>query len=227
MPAKPPAPSAEHPFVATARAAAVHLAAVEPRFAPLITGIGPCTLAPEGDLFRGLVRAVVAQLISTAAAKTISARVEALVKNTVTPATVGKLTDEQLQSCGLPGGKRKAIRAVVQLFAEKKNVAAELLATDDDTLRAKLLELHGIGPWTVDMVQIFCLGRPDIWPVGDLGVRAGVKDMFKLRTLPDAKKLTKLAKPWQPYRTVAAWYLWRSRGWVPQSAEGETPAVSG
>lgn len=217
----PPAPATPHPFAATAREAEAHLAAVEPRFAPLIAGIGPCSLVPEGDLFRGLVRAVVAQLISTAAAKTISARVEALVKNKVTPATVAKMTDEQLQSCGVSGGKRKAIRAVVELFAAKRNVAAELLAADDDTLRATLLDLHGIGPWTVDMVQIFCIGRPDIWPVGDLGVRAAVKDIFKLRALPDAKKMTKLAAPWRPYRTVAAWYLWRSRGWVPQSEGGE------
>lgn len=216
-----PPPVEPHPFTAAAREAERHLAEVEPRFAPLIAGIGPCSLIPEGDLFRGLVRAVVAQLISTAAAKTISARVETLVKNKVTPATVAKLTDEQLQSCGVSGGKRKAIRAVVELFGSRRNVAAELLAADDDTLRATLLELHGIGPWTVDMVQIFCLGRPDIWPVGDLGVRAGVKDLFKLRSLPDAKKMHKLAAPWQPYRTVAAWYMWRSRGWVPQSADAE------
>lgn len=213
-------PTAQHPFAVVARAAEAHLAAVEPRLAPLITGIGPCSLVPEGDLFRGLVRAVVAQLISTAAAKTISARVEALVKHRVTPAAIGKLSDEQLQSCGVSGGKRKAIRAVVELFSAKRNMAAELLAADDDTLRETLLDLHGIGPWTVDMVQIFCLGRPDVWPVGDLGVRMAVKDVFKLRSVPDAARLHKLAAPWRPYRTVAAWYLWRSRGLVPQSDAG-------
>lgn len=207
----------DHSFAETARAAEQHLVAVEPRFAPLVEGIGPCTLVPEGDLFRGLVRAVVAQLISTAAAKTISGRVEAAVKGKLTPAALGKLTDEQLRACGLSGGKVKSVRAVIELFGGSRTVHKKLLAADDDTLRATLLELHGIGPWTVDMVQIFCLGRPDIWPVGDLGVRAAVKELFKLRTLPDPKRMHAIAKPWQPYRTVAAWYLWRSRGWVPQS----------
>jgi DNA-3-methyladenine glycosylase II len=208
--------TAEHPFAAVARAAQTHLAAVEPRFAPLIDGIGPCTLTPDGDLFPGLVRAVLAQLISTAAAKSITAKVTAAVKNRLTPAALGKLTDDQFQACGVSGPKRKTLRGVVELFAPR-GTEKRLLAADDATLRRTLTALHGIGPWTVDMVEIFCLGRPDVWPVGDLGVRAAVKDQFKLRALPDAKRMTKLAAPWQPYRTVAAWYLWRSRGWVPQS----------
>jgi DNA-3-methyladenine glycosylase II len=208
---------ADHPFVATARAAEAHLVEVDPRFATLVEGIGPCTLIPEGDLFRGLVRAVLAQLISAAAAKSITAKVEAALKGRVTPTALGKLTDEQLQACGVSTGKRKTLRGIVELFSASKTVGKKLLAADDDTLRATLTALHGVGPWTVDMVQIFCLGRPDIWPVGDLGVRLAVKDVFKLRKLPDAKRMHALAKPWQPYRTVAAWYLWRSRSLVPQS----------
>jgi len=207
----------DHPFVATARAAEVHLVAVEPRFASLVDGLGPCTLIPEGDLFRGLVRAVVAQLVSTAAARSITAKVEAAVKNRVTPTTLGKLTDDEMKACGLSAGKRKTLRGVIELFGGR-GVAKKLLAAEDDHLRATLTALHGIGPWTVDMILIFCLGRPDVWPVGDLGVRLAARDVFKLRKLPDAKRLTALAKPWQPYRTVAAWYLWRTRSPVPQSA---------
>ncbi len=206
-----------HPFVATARLAEAHLVAVEPRFAPLVATVGPCTLIPEGDLFRGLVRAVLAQLISTAAARSVTAKVETAVRNKLTPASLGKLTDEELQACGVSGGKRKALRGIVELFGGSKTVHKKLLAADDDDLRAALLELHGVGPWTVDMVQIFCLGRPDVWPVGDLGVRLAAQAVFQLPALPDAKQLTALAKPWQPYRTVAAWYLWRTRSVVPQS----------
>jgi len=207
----------DHPFVAVARAAERHLVAVEPRFAPLVAGLGPCTLIPDGDLFRGLVRAVIAQLISTAAAQSITAKVEAAVRGKLTPAALGKLTDERLQACGVSTGKRKTLRGIIE-FVGGRGVAKRLLAADDDTLRSTLLDLHGVGPWTVDMVQIFCLGRSDVWPVGDLGVRTAAKDVFGLRTLPDAKRMTVLAKPWRPYRTVAAWYLWRSRGWVPRSA---------
>lgn len=198
-------------FTEQLRVAERHLVAVEPRFGPLIESHGPCTLTPEPDLFRGLVRAVIAQLISTAAARSIFAKFEAGVNKKLTPARVLALTDEQMQACGLSGGKRKAIRAVAELFASTRGLNATLTDADDAFVRATLLPLHGIGPWTVEMLLIFCLGRPDVWPVGDLGVRLAVKDVFKMRTLPDAKKLTKLAKPWQPHRTVAAWHLWWSR----------------
>ena len=102
-------------------------------------------------------------------------------------------------------------RGVAELFASTRGLNDTLTNADDAFVRATLLPLHGIGPWTVEMLLIFCLGRSDVWPVGDLGVRLAVKDLFKMRTLPDAEKLTKLAKPWRPHRTVAAWHLWWSR----------------
>lgn len=196
-----------------------HLRKVEPRFAPIIDGVGPCTLTTEPNLFRALVRAIVAQLISTAAARTISERLEVALKRKVTPAKFLALPDEQLRAAGISGSKAKSLRGLAELFQSTRGLSATLLAADDDTVRELLLPLHGVGTWTVDMFLIFALGRPDVWPVGDMGVRAGVKDIFRLKELPDAKKLTKLAAPWQPYRTFAAWYLWRSRGWSGQSAE--------
>ena len=173
-------------------------------------------IAPEADLFRGLVRAVLAQLISSAAARSITGKVDQAVKGRMTPTTLGKLTEEQLQACGVSSGKRKTLQGVIEFF-QPRGTAKKLLEADDDAFRETLLELHGIGPWTVDMVQIFCLGRPDVWPVGDLGVRAAVQNLFRLRKLPDATRMNKLAKPWKPYRSIAAWYLWRTRGQVPQS----------
>ena len=204
-------------FPELARAAELHLAAIEPRFAPLIAQYGPCRLTPEADLFRGAVRAVIAQLISTAAARSITAKFETGLKGKVTPARVLALTDEQMRLSGLSGGKRKTVRGLAELFASTQGLNAKLIAADDDFVRATLLPLHGIGPWTVDMLLIFGLGRPDVWPVGDLGVRLAVQHLFKMRKLPDARRLEKLAKPWRPYRTFAAWYLWRSRSPVPQS----------
>ena len=198
-------------FAELATAAEVHLVAVEPRFGPLIDAHGPCSLTPEPDLFRGLVRAVIAQLISTAAARSITAKFEASLKCKLTPTRVLARTDEQMQACGLSGAKRKTIRGIAELFASTRGLNATLTKADDAFVRSTLLPLHGIGPWTVDMLLIFCLGRPDVWPVGDLGVRLAIQDLYRMRKLPDAKKLTKLAKPWQPYRTFAAWYLWRSR----------------
>ena len=209
-----------NPFAAVARKAERHLTAACPRLGPWVTKVGPCTLEPTTDVFAALVRSVVAQLISSAAAKSISGKLTAALKNRVTPARLLALTDEQFQACGVSGAKRKTLRGVGQLFADTRGLNRTLLDADDDAVRATLLPLHGVGPWTVDMLLMFSLGRPDVLPVGDLGVRAAAKDLFRLRGLPDAKRLTKLAEPWRPYRTVASWYLWRTRGWVPQSGEG-------
>ena len=202
-------------FAESARAAESHLVAVEPRFGPIIAMHGPCSLTPEPDLFRGLIRAVIAQLISTAAARSITAKFEASLDNKLTPARVLARSDEQLQACGLSGAKRKAVRGIAELFASTRGLNAKLAAADEATIRATLLPLHGVGPWTVDMLLIFGLGRPDVWPVGDFGVRLAVQKVFRMRKLPDAKRLTALAKPWAPYRTFAAWYLWRSHSVPP------------
>ena len=197
-------------FPELAKAAEFHLITVEPRFGPLVDAHGPCTLTPEPDLFRGLVRAVIAQLISTAAARSITAKFEASLKTKLTPARLLARTDEQMQVCGLSGPKRKTLRGIAELFASTRGLNAALTTANDEFVRDTLLPLHGVGPWTVDMLLIFCLGRPDVWPVGDLGVRLAVQKLYRMRKLPDAKKLTKLAQPWAPYRTFAAWYLWRS-----------------
>lgn len=208
------------PFTATLRAAEAHLPLACPRLAPVIARVGPCTLEQSTDIFPALVRAVVAQLISTAAAKTITGRVEALVKWKITPANVLALTDEQWKACGVSGGKRRAIRAAAELFAGNRGLNAKLLKASDDDVRATLLPLPGIGPWTLDMLMMFSLGRPDVLPVGDLGIRAGVKELFALKELPDPATLNKLTAHWRPYRTVASWYIWRSRGWDGSRGEG-------
>ena len=207
----------EADFPKQVAAVETHLQAVCPRLAQLINDLGPCRLTPEPDLFRTLVRAMIAQLISTAAARTISARLEAKVCGQITPLQIVGLSDEQFQQCGISGGKRRAIRELAGHFLTNRGFAEQVREVDDETVRRLLLPLRGVGPWTVDMVLMFGLGRLDIWPVGDLGLRAGVRELFSLTELPDSQQMTQLAEPWRPYRTIASWYLWRSRGWVPQS----------
>lgn len=199
------------------RLAEQHLLAACPTLAPVLTGIGPCTLAPDPDTFAALVRAVVGQLISTAAARTILGRIEARVRGKLTPRRILAVPEAELQACGLSWAKVRSIRAVAEAFTPR-SFAKQLAAADDATARSLLLPLPGIGPWTVDMIAMFAVPwRPDILPVGDLGVRAGVRDLFGLPDLPNAKQLTEIAEPWRPYRTVACWYIWKSRGWVPRS----------
>lgn len=196
-----------------------HLRKVEPRLAPIMDAVGPCSLAVEPNLFRALVSAVVSQLISTAAARTINERLEVALKRKITPAQLLALSDDELRGAGISGSKAKSLRGLAELFQSTRGLNAKLLGASDDAIREILLPLYGVGPWTIDMFLIFAMGRPDVWPLGDLGVRAAVKDLFRMKELPDAKRMTAIALPWQPFRTFAAWYLWRNRGWVPQSAE--------
>jgi DNA-3-methyladenine glycosylase II len=202
-----------------ARAAQKHLLLACPRLAPIITRVGPCTLEPTTDVFAALVRAVVSQLISSAAAKSISAKLTQALKGRVVPSRMLALNDDQFQACGVSASKRRTLRGIAELFASTRGMNRILLEAEDDRVREILLPLYGVGPWTVDMLLMFSLGRPDVLPVGDLGIQAAVKELFRLRDLPDAKKLTKLAEPWRPYRTVASWYLWCTREGVPESGE--------
>lgn len=207
-------------FAAVRRAGVRHLKKNAPEFAPVIAAVGPCTFAPEADVFRVLVGSVVAQLISTVAARTIRDRIVAKAGGRITTGSIAKLTVSDLRACGVSGAKARALLGMAAHFRANRGFARKLYAADDDTARRMLLPLSGVGPWTVDMVLMFSLGRPDILPVGDFGLRAGVRDLYGLPDLLKPAALTALAEPWRPYRSIATWYLWKSRGWVPQS-EGE------
>jgi DNA-3-methyladenine glycosylase II len=195
-----------------------HLAACHPVLARLIKAVGPCTLQPNPDVFSVLVQTVIAQQISTKAALSIAGRLrQAVEPNGLTPAAVAALADDQMRAAGLSAGKQRAIRAVAARFADGTLDPAALVKLADAEVSQALLSIPGIGPWSVDMVLIFALGRPDVLPVGDFGLRMGVKDQYGLAAPPGPRELEALAKPWRPHRTVATWYFWRSRGFVPQS----------
>jgi DNA-3-methyladenine glycosylase II len=157
---------------------------------------------------------MIAQLISTPAARSINARLEAALGGKVTPSRLLALTDDELKACGVSGNKAKAIRGLAEHFRANRGFARAVARADDLTVRERLLPLRGVGPWTVDMVLMFAFSRLDVLPVGDLGLRAGVRDLYGLRELPTSSELTEIAEPWRPYRSVGTWYLWRYRGWT-------------
>jgi DNA-3-methyladenine glycosylase II len=200
------------------RRARRHLARRDAVLKALIARVGDCTLQPGGDGFVVLVRSIVSQMISTAAACTISARIEqAAGKEGISPASVLALGEEKLRAVGLSGAKA---RAVVDLATRAKDGTlplGELPEMADEQIIAHLTAVRGIGTWTAEMFLIFCLGRADVLPVNDLGLRAAVQEQFVLAALPGVPELRRLAEPWRPYRSIATWYLWRSRGGVPQS----------
>jgi len=195
-----------------------HLARRDPVLKRLMAAVGPCTLRPDPDRFGVLVRSVVSQMISTRAALTIGTRLTALLAphGGLTPPAVLAVPEEALRGAGLSGSKVRSIRAIAAAVADGSLPLAGLDG-DDAAATAALTRLHGVGVWTAEMFLIFGLGRPDVLPVGDFGLRAGVKEQYGLDALPGPALLRERAEPWRPYRTVATWYMWRSRGFVPQS----------
>jgi DNA-3-methyladenine glycosylase II len=195
-----------------------HLAKKDRVMKRLIDKVGPCTLQVGIDPFVVLVRSVVSQLISTAAVRTIFGRIEqAMSSSEVTARAILDLDQETLRGCGLSGTKTATIRELASKVSDGSLDLAALKEASDESVADQLLPIKGIGRWTVDMFLIFGLGRLNVLPVGDLGVRAAVRDCYKLDDLATPAQVREKGAPWQPYCTIATWYLWRSRGWVPQS----------
>lgn len=206
-----------HPESAYA-AATRHLRTCQPQMRSLIEQVGPCTLRPNPNYFVVLARTIVSQQLSTRAAETICRRLQSLLGGrNWRPEQVLKIKPESIRDCGLSAGKVKSLLDLAQKIVDRAVPIRQLAKMEDDEIRACLLEVHGIGPWSVDMFLIFSLGRPDVLPVGDLGLRAGVRDLFALPELPGPAAIEEHAEPWRPFRSIATWYIWRSRGVVPQS----------
>lgn len=195
-----------------------HLARRDPMLKRLIAAVGPCTLRYEPNRFAALARSIISQQISTKAALAIRTRLEAtLSKHGITPAGILALADEALRGAGLSASKMKSLRDLAHHVHGGIVRLEAIHEMEDEDVIASLVPIRGIGRWTAQMFLIFSLGRADVLPVDDLGLRAGVQDQYGLAELPDKATLTELAEPWRPYRSIATWYLWRSRGFVPQS----------
>jgi len=188
------------------------LARRDPVLGELMRRHGSCGLpeAQHEDPFRALVHAIIAQQLSTKAAATIERRVSALFAGPATPKAVAVVTDEQLRSAGMSYQK---IRYLRDLCARVDNGSLDLKSLHelpDDQVVAALTQVKGIGRWTAEMFLMFRLHRPDVLPVGDLGIVRAVQRVYGLRKAPSPDRLLRLGEPWRPYRSVACWYLWAS-----------------
>ncbi len=194
------------------------LARRDPKLREVICRIGPCTLTPNRKHFAILVRTIISQQISTKAALSIAARLEQLLApEGFTPEKIQSVSDEAIRSCGFSAGKLKSLRDLCAKVLDETIQLNALRKLADYEVRESLIQIHGIGPWSADMFLMFALGRMDVLPVGDFGLKAGVKKIYELPEMPTAAKLEEIAEPWQPYRSVATWYVWRTLGAVPQS----------
>ena len=203
-------------------AAVRHLARRCPLMKDLIARVGPCTWAAVSpDPFTVLVWCIVYQQLSTKAAGTIFARLAATVGGVpIARDRLAALTETDFRACGVSGPKQRALRALADHVAADPALLVDTAARDDALLREQLTAIKGIGPWSVHMFLMFGLLRPDVLPVGDLGLRMGVRDEYGLADLPSPAELEAVAEKWKPYRSVATWYFWRSRGFVPQTGRG-------
>jgi DNA-3-methyladenine glycosylase II len=181
---------------------------VDPAFGPWVKHIGPPRLRRVTDApFCYLARAIVYQQLAGNAAATIHGRFVEAVGGTVTPAAVRRASDEALRGAGLSRGKLAAIRDL----ADKARLLQlhRLPELPDDDVVERLTTVRGIGPWTAHMYLIFALRRPDVWPVGDLGVRAGYARVHGLEEVPTQKEMLGAGDAYRPWRSAAAWYCWR------------------
>ncbi len=190
-----------------------HLRRVDPQLAELMDRVGPLrmNLRPADSPFEALLRAITYQQLSGKAAATIHGRLLDLFPGELAPERLLALPESDLRGAGLSRNKLLAVRdlATKTLDGSVPGFAVLARMTDDEVI-ARLTVVRGIGRWSVEMLLIFTLGRPDVLPVDDLGIRKGFQVAYGMKRLPAAVTLHRVARRWSPYRSVASWYLWRA-----------------
>jgi DNA-3-methyladenine glycosylase II len=192
-----------------------HLAEADPRLAVVIARAGEFTMRPEPtqSLFAALLESIVYQQLSGKAAATILGRVLLIYRprRGPRPQDILDTPPERLRAAGLSAAKTLAIRDLAARTLDGTVPGmARVRRMDDDEIIERLTTVRGVGRWTVEMLLLFRLGRPDVLPLGDLGVRKGFARAIDRRGLSDPRVLARRAERWRPYRSVASWYLWRA-----------------
>ena len=194
--------------------AAAHLSRADRKLAVIIKQVGSCPLKPRRGVqpWQALVRSVAFQQLNGNAAETIFNRFLALFPDTKfpKPEQIVRASDKQLRSAGLSGAKTAAIKdiaakTIAGVVPDRRAIAK----LSDAEIIERLTTIRGVGPWTVEMLLMFTLGRPDVLPVTDYGVRNGFAILHSLKELPPPKELLAYGERWRPHRSAAAWYLWR------------------
>ena len=188
--------------------ACAELCVKDPVLAKVIKKYPEPILTSKGDLFSTLIRSIVGQQISVLAADAIWGRFIALVGE-VSPEPILKLTPEMLKNCGLTSRKVEYIRGISETWTrEYAGLDWEILS--DDEVKRKLIALRGVGPWTAEMILMFSLLRPDIFPIDDIGAIRAIENIYNRGEVMTKDELLDQANIWAPWRTVATWFLWRT-----------------
>ena len=185
----------------------------DPRLAVLMRRVGRCCLPDSRthEPFAGLVRVILAQQLSGKAAMTIYGRVEALAggRTALTPARLRASEATALRAAGVSRPKITYLYDLAERVADGRLDLHALDIRPDDEVIEAITAVKGLGRWSAEMFLMFRLNRPDVFPVGDLGIVKGMQRLFGLKRRPAVRTMLRLAEPWRPYRSVAAWYLWR------------------
>ncbi len=177
----------------------------------VIRRMGPFKLKRNQNYFQVLCKAIVGQQISTKAAESITHRFQNLFTGArPTPKKVQGLPEKQLREVGLSSQKVKYMKDLSAKFLDGSVRPHRMAYQDNEEIIKQLTGVYGVGRWTAEMFLIFSLNRMDVLPVGDLGLRAGVKQLYNMRAMPTPDRVRAVGKKWQPFETVATWYIWRS-----------------
>lgn len=192
------------------RKAINHLKKSDPVLAAIIERVGPCRMEFGPPEFHSLAEAIVYQQLNGKAAVTIFKRFAALAGDPVTPEGILKLTDAQLRGVGLSKQKSSYLKDMAARAARGELDFTRLPEMTDDEVIKHLTQVKGVGVWTAHMFLMFTLKRSNVLPTGDYGIQVAMKKHYKKRKMPKPEVMARIAKSWEPYRSVACWYLWRS-----------------
>lgn len=188
--------------------AVAHLRARDPAFVPILDYVGPCAFEARTDPFMALVDIVAAQQVSKYAAESIRRKLRQRYGDPVDPAKIARSRDASLRACSLSGAKIVSIRDLARGVVDGALDFAALARLDDAAAIAQLVALKGIGRWTAEIYLMFVLGRPDIFPIGDVALRKLMRQVYGLAEDAPLPAYLAVAEAWAPYRTVASWYLY-------------------
>lgn len=192
------------------RKAVNHLKNCDPVLRAIIERVGPCRIEYSVPEFSSLAEAIVYQQLNGKAAVTIFRRFSDLAGDPLTPEGILKLSDEQLRGVGLSKQKSSYLKDLATKTAAGLLNFRSLHELSDEEVIKHLTQVKGIGVWTAHMFLIFSLRRPNVLPTGDYGVQVALKKHYRKRKLPKPQDMEKIARAWEPYRSVACWYMWRS-----------------
>ncbi len=183
----------------------------DPKFAKIIMQVGDYNVKITKNRYQALVEAIISQQLSGSAANSIIKKFRKLYKSKFPkPRDVIKTSDSKLRTTGLSKMKIVYIKELSKKIESKELNMRKISTQSDEQVIEVLTDVKGIGRWTAEMFLIFSLGRLDILPVGDLGLKKGIQSMYSLKDLPEKEQIEQLTESWKPYRTVATWYLWKS-----------------